>query len=118
MSKIETKAIQVSKKNDKALIKSGSKSDLVTAVKEMAAHRKGEISLKMRTLHIPKDVDVYSLRKNFGFTQKQFAEHYGFKLSALKEWEQGRRKPERSARILLKVIALAPKVVEKALSER
>lgn len=92
-------------------------SDLISAVKEMRAHRKGEISLETRTVHVPGNVDVASIRKNIGLTQKEFAEHYGFKLSAIKEWEQGRRKPERSTRILLKVIAKEPKVVERALQE-
>lgn len=92
-------------------------SDLIAAVQEMRAHRKGEISLETRTVHVPVNVDVASIRKNFGLTQKEFADHYGFKLSALKEWEQGRRKPERSTRILLKVIAKEPKVVEKVLRE-
>ncbi len=112
------KKIKTIKKSTKALVRTKKKSDLVSAVQEMAAHRRGEVLLKTRTLHIPTDIDVASIRKNFGFTQKQFADHYGFKLSALKEWEQGRRKPELSARILLKVIAAAPKVVERVLSEK
>ena len=91
------------------------KSDLVTAVQEMSAHRKGEVFLETRTVNVPADIDVASIRKNFGLTQKEFANHYGFKLSALKEWEQGRRKPERSTRILLKVIATEPKIVERVL---
>jgi len=86
--------------------------DLVAVIQEMAPHCYGEIFLKTRALYIPRNIDVIAIRKNFGFTQKQFANHYGFKLSALREWEQGRRKPERSARILLKLIALEPQVVE------
>lgn len=112
------KATQKNTKAPKALTKKTKGSDLVKAVREMVDHRKGRILLKTRTLQIPTDIDVASIRKNFGFTQKQFADHYGFKLSALKEWEQGRRKPELSARILLKVIAFKPKVVEKVLSEK
>jgi putative transcriptional regulator len=115
---MKTKTLKMSISSAKALTKAKKQSDLLTAVKEMVAHHKGEISLKTRTLHIPKEIDVALIRKNFGLTQKQFADHYGFKLSALKEWEQGRRQPERSARILLKVIASAPKIVEMILSEK
>jgi hypothetical protein len=33
---------------------------------------------------------------------------FGFKLSAMKEWEQGRRTPDQSARVLLMVIDPCP----------
>jgi DNA-binding transcriptional regulator YiaG len=46
--------------------------------------------------------------------QKAFVQRYGFTLSAVRDWEQGRRTPERSARILLRVIEQAPSVVERA----
>ena len=103
--------------NKNAKLVTMKRSDLVTAAQEMMAHRKGKIFLEVRTIHVPTDIDVVSIRRNFGLTQKEFANHYGFKLSALKEWEQGRRTPERSARILLKVIAAEPKVVERVLQE-
>ena len=35
--------------------------------------------------------------------------------SAVKEWEMGRRKPERPTRVLLKVIEREPKAVKRAL---
>ena len=40
----------------------------------------------------------------------------GFALSALREWEQGRRMPDRAARLFLKVIAREPKAVQRALA--
>ncbi len=90
-------------------------SDIVAAVREMRAHKKGEISLETRAIKIPEKIDVALIRKNFGFTQKEFAEHYGFTVSSVKEWEQGRREPERSAKLFLKVIAAEPKIVERIL---
>ena len=85
--------------------------DLVKAAREMLAHYKGEIALPSRIVHIPAKTDVTSIRKKLGYTQKKFAEHFGFALSALKDWEQGRRKPERAARILLAIISANPKFV-------
>lgn len=58
----------------KTLIKS--ESDLVSAALEMAAHHRGKLALKTRTLYIPKQIDVASLHKNFGLTQKQFSDRY------------------------------------------
>ena len=90
--------------------------DLVQAAREMAAHRRGELSLPTRKVTPPDAVDVAALRKKIGDNQRQFANHFGFALSAVKEWEQGRRKPERSARILLAVIATNPQAIEQALT--
>jgi len=64
---------------------------------------------------VPDAVDVRDIRRRSGLSQDRFAERYGFKVSALRDWEQGRRHPDRTARILLTVIARNPKAVEDAL---
>jgi len=89
--------------------------DLVQAVREMAAHRHGKLALNSRKIIPPITVDVAAIRKKLGYNQKQFSEHFGFALSAVKDWEQGRRNPERATRIFLSVIATNPQAVEKAL---
>jgi putative transcriptional regulator len=48
-------------------------------------------------------------------SQKEFAARYGFSIDSIQNWEQGRRVPDRPARILLAVIAHDPKAVERAL---
>jgi len=65
---------------------------------------------------VPDNIDVRTIRHNRGMTQATFARRYGFALSALRDWEQGRRRPERSARILLLVIEREPEAVERALT--
>lgn len=50
-----------------------------------------------------------------GQTQQGFARTYGFSVSAVQDWEQGRRRPERSARILLAMIDRAPDTVERVM---
>ena len=92
------------------------KHDLVQAAREMAAHRRGELALPTRKVTPPDAVDVAALRKKLGDNQRQFANHFEFALSAVKEWEQGRRRPERAARILLAVIAANPQAIEQALT--
>jgi DNA-binding transcriptional regulator YiaG len=59
-------------------------------------------------------VDVKAPRKKLAMTQEQFAVTFGFSLPALRHWERGDRTPERSARILLKVIEFSPETVLKA----
>jgi putative transcriptional regulator len=96
---------------------SKSENSLVTAAREMLAHARGEIELESYEYTPPPKMDVAKIRKKLGLSQKQFADHYGFAVSALREWEQGRRNPERSTRILLALIAENPKMVEKTLAK-
>lgn len=68
-------------------------------------------------IHVPTQVDVKKIRTRLGLSQESFAQTYGFALSAVRDWEQGRRQPERSARILLKVVEKEPDAVTRALTE-
>lgn len=67
-------------------------------------------------VHVPAEVDVRSIRKALGLTQEAFAMRYGFSVPAVKDWEQGRRRPEAAARVLLKVIEKRPEAVSEALA--
>ena len=66
---------------------------------------------------VPEDIDVRAIRLKRKLSQAAFAQVYGFALDALQDWEQGRRMPNRSARILLAVIDKEPEAVERALSK-
>jgi len=66
-------------------------------------------------VHVPKKIDVRRIRTNLGLSQEAFALKYGFALSAVREWEQGRRQPARSTRILLKIVEKEPEAVTRAL---
>ena len=67
-------------------------------------------------VHVPETIDVRRIRTRLGLSQEAFAETYGFALSAVRDWEQGRRKPERSARILLRIVEREPEAVTRALA--
>ena len=92
--------------------------ELVQAMQEVAAHIENKKKLQSRIVHIPDTIDIKSLRNDRGLSQKDFAERYGFTLSAIKDWEQGRRRPERAARILLAIIKKQPQLVEKILNQK
>ena len=55
--------------------------------------------------------DVKTIRKKYGLSQEKFAKLIGISTSTLRNWEQGRRKPEGPARILLSVAAKHPEAV-------
>lgn len=89
---------------------------IIRGMKEAIAWSSGEaVEAKQHTLHVP-DVDVRELRERLNLTQSAFAEKYGFPLATVRNWEQNRREPELSARILLAVIARNPQIVEEVLS--
>jgi putative transcriptional regulator len=89
---------------------------LLRSVLKARAYVRGEIK-KGFVVHIPKDVNVKALRGRLGLTQQEFAARFGFGYDALRDWEAGRRQPERAARALLTVIDHDPAAVEKALAK-
>lgn len=63
----------------------------------------------------PRQVDVAALRRRLKMSQAAFAARFGLDLSAVHAWEQGRRRPDRAARVLLAVIDREPEAVLRAL---
>jgi putative transcriptional regulator len=55
--------------------------------------------------------ELRELRERFGLTQARFSALMGISVSTLRNWEQGRRRPEGSARVLLRVVAERPDAV-------
>lgn len=56
-------------------------------------------------------IDVQSIRKKYGLSQEKFAKLLGISVATVRNWEQGRRKPEDAARVLLRVAAKHPEAV-------
>ena len=67
--------------------------------------------------HVPEEVDVTAIRTRLGLSQGEFAVRFGFKLDAVQNWEQGRRRPDGAARAFLRVIEREPDAVLRALAE-
>jgi putative transcriptional regulator len=90
--------------------------DLIEAMEEVVAYRKGSRRLKTRVVKTPpRLVDVAAIRQRMQLSQRDFAHRFGFSVRAVQDWEQHRRTPEGSARILLKVIETRPEAVEEVL---
>ena len=68
-----------------------------------------------RTFHF-KEEDVKKLREGMKLSQARFAAMLGISVGTLRNWEQGRRRPEGPARALLRVAAVHPEAVLDALS--
>ncbi len=56
-----------------------------------------------------------ALRKRMKLSRQRFADTFGLDVRAVQEWEQGRRVPDRAARVLLTVIDRDPEAVVRTL---
>lgn len=63
------------------------------------------------------DPEVPAIRARTGLSQAEFARSIGVKKATLLNWEQGRRKPDGPARVLLALIAKEPGIVQRVLGE-
>jgi DNA-binding transcriptional regulator YiaG len=55
--------------------------------------------------------DVVALRRFVGLSQTKFAQAMGISVHTLRNWEQGRRRPEGAAIALLRIAARHPRVI-------
>lgn len=55
--------------------------------------------------------DVAMLRRFVGLTQARFAQAIGISVHTLRNWEQGRRRPEGPAIALLRIAARHPRII-------
>lgn len=93
---------------------SGSK--ILEGLKEALEYAGGDVSkARVRIVKVPDQVDVRAIRENLKMSQREFAAAFGFPLATVQNWEQGRRKPEGSARMLLRIIEEAPETAERVL---
>ena len=89
---------------------------MIAGLKEAVAHARGDVALPTYTVAVPDDMDVAAIRRQLGLSQAAFARAFGLDVTAIHAWEQGRRRPDRAARVLLAVIAKEPKAVLRALA--
>jgi DNA-binding transcriptional regulator YiaG len=60
--------------------------------------------------------DIATLRRFVGLTQAQFAKALGISVHTLRNWEQGRRRPDGPAIALLRIAARHPRVIRENLA--
>ena len=60
---------------------------------------------------IESGADVAALRRFVGLSQSRFAEAMGISVHTLRNWEQGRRRPEGPAIGLLRIAARHPRII-------
>ena len=91
--------------------------DLIEAMGQAVAHACGE-EVPGTVVHRVVVLDaeeVRAIRTRTGLSRPKFAERFGLDPRAVQDWEQGRRVPDRAARVLLLTIDRHPEAVADAL---
>jgi putative transcriptional regulator len=92
-------------------------SRLIEGLEEALAWKRGEIALEtVRISPMPAE-RVRAIRRKVAKTAKAFEQRFGIPAATLNNWEQGRREPDVTARLLLRVIEREPEMVERVLHE-
>ncbi len=87
-------------------------------LREAIAHARGdEQRAEVHEIEVP-EPDVRAIRARTGLSQTEFARSIGVKKATLVNWEQGRRRPEGPARVLLALIARDPDIVRRTLASQ
>ncbi|PKL47056.1 MAG: transcriptional regulator [Candidatus Riflebacteria bacterium HGW-Riflebacteria-2] len=87
--------------------------NLVTSIKQAGKIRRGEMK-PSRVFEIT-PLDVKQIREKLHKTQREFALMIGISVATLRNWEQGRRRPEGPAMVLLKIAQTNPELISQAL---
>lgn len=89
--------------------------DLIASLKEAVGIVRGEA--EPGRVHLAPGVpDVRAIREAMGLSRPAFAERFGLQLGTVRDWEQGLRKPDGAARVLLRVIERSPETVAQAVA--
>jgi putative transcriptional regulator len=90
--------------------------ELIASMQEAAAILRGDA--EPARVHLPPgSIDVRALRDRLGLSRAAFADRFGLAVTAVRDWEQGLRRPDPAARVLLMVIARSPETVAQTVAE-
>lgn len=88
---------------------------LLESIKQAGDIRKGKIKPSRRT--VMEEPDVLAIREKYDMTQQEFSSLLGISIGTLRNWEQGRRKPQGPAKVLLRIAEKQPKAILESLSQ-
>jgi putative transcriptional regulator len=90
---------------------------IIEGLEQAVAWTRGENNrVRVALVQVP-ETDVRKVRQRMGLSQAQFATKFGFPPATLRNWEQGRFRPDAPTRVLLAVIAKHPEAVEELLGK-
>ena len=90
--------------------------ELLGALQDVRAHRRGEIALPTRVVDVISAQRVKTIRTSLANSTKDFERRFGIPARTIEGWEQG-RKLDVAASILMTMIENAPEIVEATLAK-
>lgn len=86
--------------------------DLIGGLEDVRAFERGA----RRGYKVHGGADIKAIRAKTKLSQPRFAEAFHLDVAAVRDWEQGRRQPERPAQVLLQLIDREPETVRRILA--
>ncbi len=90
---------------------------LLEGLREAAAWKRGEKALEVVNIDPMPPERIRAIRRKVARSARAFEDRFGIPASTVSNWEQGRRKPDPAARLLLKLIEQNPELVESAAAD-
>ena len=87
--------------------------NLVESVKQAGKIHKKQMEPSRKFEITP--LDVKRIRQELHKTQQEFALMLGISVATLRNWEQGRRRPDGPAKVLLRIVQMNPSAITQAL---
>jgi putative transcriptional regulator len=91
-------------------------SSLIEGLKEAISWKKGEVPLEIIDTLSFNAGQIKAIRKSVAKSPREFSSKFKIPVRTLEGWEQGRRRPDLAACVLLRVIEKNAKAVEDALA--
>jgi putative transcriptional regulator len=88
---------------------------LIEAALEAASIARGE--RKAARLHVPAEINVRLVRQKFKLSQEDFASEFGFSVTQIRDWEQGRSRPIGGVRAYVMLIDRKGEAIRKLLND-
>lgn len=83
--------------------------------KQLARAMPARVRRRLMQGQFESGADIAALRRFVGLSQPKFAQAMGISVHTLRNWEQGRRRPEGAAIALLRIAARHPRIIRENL---
>ncbi len=88
---------------------------LIEAALEAVSIARGERTAAR--LHVPAEINVRLVRQKFKLSQEDFAAEFGFSVTQIRDWEQGRSRPIGGVRAYIMLIDRDGEAIRRLLSD-
>lgn len=84
--------------------------EILDGIREIKAYKAGQVTLKSYTVQEPASPRL--IRQRLQLSQTKFACLMGVSTRTIQDWEQGKRSPKGTAKVLLQVVEQHPEIFD------